>query len=312
MTKRAGQTSLMEAAARFRIDQLLAERRDSMTTRSDTYARPVDLRAKEATRAMWALGDYHRFAKETVWGLGPELVRACGIVAGQRVLDVAAGSGNVAIRAAQAGADVVASDLTPENLEAGSREASELGVELAWVEADVEHLPFEDGAFDTVTSCFGAMFAPNHRAAADEMLRVCRPGGTIGMLNFTPKGLAGDFFGTLAPYLPPPPPRTVSPLLWGAEDHVRELLGEHVEALEMSHGTYVEQASNPASYCEFFKATFGPVVAIYASLATEPERLQDLDRELLRFAVDSNRGVPGGAAEYEYEYLLVVAQKSAG
>jgi ubiquinone/menaquinone biosynthesis C-methylase UbiE len=109
-------------------------------------------------------------------GFGPELVAACGISPGQRVLDVAAGTGNVAIRAAEAGATVVASDLTPENFEAGRREARDRGVELDWVEADAEALPFADGEFDVVTSSAGAIFAPDHQAVADEMLRVCRPG----------------------------------------------------------------------------------------------------------------------------------------
>ncbi|MGH2778799.1 MAG: class I SAM-dependent methyltransferase [Actinomycetota bacterium] len=147
----------------------------------------VDRQAKAATRAAWALGDYHKFARGTIWELGPVLVEACGISAGQRVLDVAAGTGNTAIRAAENGADVVASDLTPENFEAGRFEAKAHGVELEWVEADAEDLPFGDSEFDVVTSSFGAMFAPNHQAVADELMRVCRPGGTIGMLNFTPR-----------------------------------------------------------------------------------------------------------------------------
>ncbi len=160
---------------------------------------------KAQSRAMWALGDYHRFATATVWGLGPVLVEACGISAGQHVLDVAAGSGNVAIAAAKAGANVIASDLTPENFEAGRREAEKQGVELEWVEGDAEALPFGDDEFDAVTSSLGAIFAPDHQAVAEELLRVCRPGGTIGMINFTPEGLAADFFGVLAPYAPPPP-----------------------------------------------------------------------------------------------------------
>lgn len=154
--------------------------------------------ARAAARQAWALGDYHRFAKATVWELGPILVEACGISPGQRVLDVAAGSGNTAIRAAQAGAEVVASDLTPENFGAGRREAAAQGVDLKWVEADAEALPFADGEFDVVTSSFGSIFAPNHQAVADEMLRVCRPGGTIGILAFTPEGLITEFFRTLA------------------------------------------------------------------------------------------------------------------
>ena len=153
---------------------------------------------------VWALGDYHRFAKATIWQLGEMLVGACGITAGQRVLDVAAGTGNTAIRAAEAGAEVVAADLTPENFAAGRREAAARGVELEWVEADAEALPFADGEFDVVTSSFGAIFAPDHQKVADEMLRVCRPGGTIGMLNFTPEGLISGFFAALAPYMPAP------------------------------------------------------------------------------------------------------------
>jgi ubiquinone/menaquinone biosynthesis C-methylase UbiE len=140
---------------------------------------------------MWALGDYHRFASELIWEFGPVLVEACGVSPGQRLLDVAAGTGNVAIRAAEAGADVVALDLTPENLEAGRRAALSRGVELEWVEGDAQALPFADGEFDVVTSSAGAMFAPDHQAVADELLRACRSGGTIGMINFVSDGTAG-------------------------------------------------------------------------------------------------------------------------
>ena len=237
------------------------------------------------------------------------MVRACGISAGQRVLDVAAGTGNTAIRAAEAGAEVVASDLTPEHFEAGRREAETHGVELDWVEADAEALPFADGEFAVVTSSFGAIFAPNHKAVADEMLRVCRPGGTIGMLNFTPEGLISDFFGALAPYMPPPPPQALPPALWGSEDHVRKLFGDRLESLEMSRGHYVEKADGPRDYRELFKQTFGPVVGIYASLGEEPERVAALDRSLLEFAARTNSGSPEGPAEYRYEYLLVVARR---
>lgn len=285
-----------------------------MTTNQATDARAVeaDRELKAAARAMWALGDYHRFATETVWGLGPVLVEACGISAGKRLLDVAAGSGNVAIRAAEAGAQVVASDLTPENFEAGRREARARGVELDWVEADAEALPFGGGEFDVVTSSLGAMFAPNHRQVADELLRVCRPGGVIGMINFTPEGLGGEFFGVFAPYMPPPPPGALPPVMWGNEEHVRELFGDRVEALELTRREYVERAPSPRDYCELFKATFGPAVAVYADLADQPDRAAALDREFLEFATRSNRGAPGGPAEYRYQYLLVVARKRSG
>jgi SAM-dependent methyltransferase len=272
----------------------------------------ADRQVKGAARQAWALGDYHRFAKATVWELGSILVEACGISPDQRVLDVAAGTGNTAIRAAQAGADVVASDLTPQNFAAGRREAEAQNVEVEWVEADAEALPFGDNEFDVVTSSFGAIFAPNHQAVAEEMLRVCRPGGTIGMLNFTPEGLITDFFGALAPYGPPPPPGALPPSLWGSEERVRELFGERLDSLEMTRREYVERADSPRDYCELFKQTFGPVAAIYASLADQPDRLAALDRDFLEFATRSNRGGPDGPAEYHYEYLLVIARKGDG
>jgi ubiquinone/menaquinone biosynthesis C-methylase UbiE len=259
----------------------------------------------KAPSTVWALGDYHRFAKEMVWSVGPELVAACGIGPGQRVLDVAAGTGNVAIRAAETGADVVASDLTPESLAAGEREARERGVELDWVVADAQALPFADGEFDVVTSSFGAMFAPDHRAVADELLRVCRPGGTIGLASFTPDGGVGEFFGVFAPYLPAPPPDSLPPVLWGDEEHVRGLFGDRAE-LAVQRRWLVERSSGgPRQYCDFYRETFGPAVAAYA----DPDRAAAVDRDFLAFATRTNRGRPDGPSEYHYEYLLAVATK---
>jgi SAM-dependent methyltransferase len=303
---------MAEVAALAQVEAMARQRRMSMTANplTETTAN-ASREAKAAARQAWALGDYHRFAKATVWELGPLLVEACGIAPGQRVLDVAAGTGNTAIRAAQAGAEVVASDLTPENFDAGRQEAEAHGVELEWVEADAAGLPFADSGFDVVTSSFGAIFAPNHQAVADEMLRVCRPGGTIGILAFTPEGLISDFFGALAPYAPPLPPGALPPL-WGSEEHVRELFGDRLDSLGMTRGEYVERAPSPRDYCELFKQTFGPVVAIYQSLAGRPDRLAALDRDFLEFATRSNRWAADGPAVYHYEYLLVVARKRAG
>jgi ubiquinone/menaquinone biosynthesis C-methylase UbiE len=256
---------------------------------------------------MWGLGDYHRFATEMVWGFGPELVSACAIAPGQRVLDVAAGTGNVALRAAEAGADVVAVDITPENFAAGRREAAARGVELEWVEGDAAALPFGDAEFDVVTSSAGAIFAPDHRAVADELVRVCRSGGRIGMINFTPGSMADEFFAVFARYAPPPPNGALPPILWGSEDHVRELLGDRVETLELTRKSYVERSpAGPREFCDFYKATFGPVAGLYASLP--PETVAALDRDFLDFA--TRRGRPGadGCTEYDVEYLLVVAR----
>ncbi len=167
-----------------------------------TQPRPADLgeadRALKAkNRAMWALGNYSAVATELIADLGPVLVEAVQIKSGDRVLDVAAGSGNVAIPAAAAGATVVASDLTPELLEVGRRLAAEAGVELSWEVGDAEALPYADGEFDAVLSCVGVMFAPHHQAAAEELVRVCRPGGTIGLIAWTPAGFIGQMFATM-------------------------------------------------------------------------------------------------------------------
>jgi ubiquinone/menaquinone biosynthesis C-methylase UbiE len=267
--------------------------------------------ASAAVRAMWALGDYHRFATATVWGLGPVLVDACGVSAGQRVLDVAAGTGNVAIRAAQAGASVVASDVTSENFDAGRGAAREAGVDLEWVEGDAQALPFGDGEFDVVTSCFGAMFAPNHHATASELLRVCRPGGVIGMINFTPEGAGGEFFRVLGPYAPPSPPGEPSPLQWGNEDYVRELFSSKVEALNMTRREYFETANSSREYFELFRHSFGPMIAIYTSLADQRTRAAELDEAFLQFIARWNQGAPEGRVRIPYEYLLVVARKGA-
>jgi ubiquinone/menaquinone biosynthesis C-methylase UbiE len=306
---------LIERAALARIQEVNGqmEERDMVGQErtKPTVIDDADRQFKSAVRRMWALGDYHAFATQTVWPVGALLVKACGIASGQRVLDVAAGTGNTAIRAAETGARVVASDLTPEHFEAGRRAAAAHGVELEWVEADAEALPFLDGDFDVVTSSFGAIFAANHAAVAREMLRVCRPGGVIGMINFKPEGLAAEFFELLGRYAPPPPQGASPPLLWGDREHVRHLFGDRgVESLKLSYGEYVERnTGGPDGYRQLFETTFGPVIAIRTALASEPERLAAFDRDFREFTTRGNRGAPGGPAEYPFPYLLLVARK---
>src|SRR5690242_3464564 len=247
------------------------------------------LKAKH--RAMWAFGDYPAVATDLVSSLGPILVGACQVRPGDRVLDVAAGTGNAAIPAAEAGASVVASDLTPDLLETGRREAERRGTTLEWREADAEDLPFGDNEFDTVMSCLGVMFAPFHQATAGELIRVCRPGGTIGLINWTPEGFIGNLFATMKPYAPPPPPGASRPPLWGNEDHVRKLFGDKVTGVIARRQTVrMDHCATPVEFREYWKRNYGPTIAAYRFNAEQPDRVEALDRDILRFLTDWNQG----------------------
>lgn len=276
-----------------------------MTQRTTTDA---DRTLKARHRAMWASGDYPAVAAEVVPTLGAVLVEASGVRAGQRVLDVAAGSGNAAIPAALAGASVVACDLTPSLLDAGKALAAQGGAALEWHEADAEDLPYADGAFDTVLSCIGVMFAPYHQPVARELLRVCRPGGTIGLLNWTPEGFVGQLFATMRPYLPPPPPGAQPPPLWGTEDHVGALLGEAVTDVTVRRQqATVDRFARPEDFRDYFKASYGPTIAAYHANADDPERIAALDRDLTELARRYDRGA--GRTVMDWEYLLFIARK---
>ncbi|MFF4585602.1 class I SAM-dependent methyltransferase [Streptomyces sp. NPDC001388] len=269
-------------------------------------ATQADRALKAKHRAMWALGDYSVVATEVVPELGPVLVRESGVRPGSRVLDVAAGTGNAAIPAALAGADVVAVDLTPELLEAGRRLAAERGTELEWREGDAEALPFADGDFDTVMSCVGVMFAPHHQQAADELVRVCRPGGRIGLINWTPEGFIGQMFTAMRPYAPPPPPGAQPAPLWGDESHVRALFGDRVTGMHARRRMLrVDRFSRPEDFLEFFKSSYGPTVAVYRAVADDPEKVTALDTALRDLAA---RHLADGAMEWEY--LLVTADRT--
>lgn len=275
-----------------------------------TADRDADRQLKAKHRALWASGDYPAVAAELIPELGQELVRACGVTAGDRVLDVAAGSGNAAIPAAAAGGIVTASDLTPELFDAGRRIAAEHGVDLEWVEADAEALPFADNSFDVVMSCVGAMFAPHHQATADELVRVCRPGGTIGMINWTPEGFIGNLFATMKPYAPPPPPDATPTPLWGDEEHVRKLFGERVTGLHVRRQTIVmDHCADPTEFREYWKRNYGPTIAAYRFNADRPERVEDLDRDFLSFLTAWNHAAEPGRTAYDAEYLLLTGIK---
>jgi SAM-dependent methyltransferase len=258
---------------------------------------------------MWASGDYPTIA-EFVAPVSEHMVRACGVREGQRVLDVAAGTGSSAIPAALTGAQVIASDLTPELFETGRARAAEAGAELEWVEADAENLPFDDASFDVVMSAIGAMFAPHHEAVASELLRVTKPGGTIAMANWTPEGIIGQMFKLLKPYAPPPPPGAQPPPLWGSEDHVRELLGDGCSELKMErHVLSITQFATAEEYVGVFRQKYGPTLAVVKNIGDDAERLAEFEAEYIEFGQRVNSGTPD-AARFDQEYLLVVGTRA--
>jgi ubiquinone/menaquinone biosynthesis C-methylase UbiE len=264
-----------------------------------------DPESKAGQRAVWALGDYHRFARRLLWGFGQDLVEACGIGPGQRVLDVATGTGNVAIRAALAGAEVVASDLTPENFEAGRLEAAEQGVVLEWVEADAEALPFADAEFDVVTSAFGAVFAPDQQAVADELVRVCRPGGTIGLTVPALPERKAAYLGMLAEV--PAMFGAPSPMRWGDEAHVRRLFGERVASLEMGRRrSELSGFANEKELRDFLKTHHPVAVALGREAA--PSENHELEDAFLDAMVNLWYGRDGDT--FIQEAVLIVARRA--
>lgn len=263
---------------------------------------------KARHRAMWSMGDYPAVASEVIPELGSLLVEASGVRKGDKVLDVACGSGNAALPAGLRGALVTACDLTPSLLEAGRREAAVQGVEIAWREADAESLPFDDAEFDVVMSCVGVMFAPHHQASANELLRVCRRGGTIGLVNWTPEGFVGEMFSVMKQYTPPPPPGAQAPPLWGDEHHVLELFGCKVTDVVTSRRmARVNRFQTPEEFLAYFRVNYGPTVAAFRGLENDPDRARALEHDLVDLA---RRHVPvSGDTAMDWEYLLFTARR---
>lgn len=262
---------------------------------------------KAKHQAIWASGDYAAVAREVIPALGPALVDALHVRAGEEVLDVGAGSGNAAIPAARRGASVVANDLTPRLLEEGRADALRAGVELTWEQGDCEALPYADESFDVVMSCVGVMFAPHHQVAADELVRVTRPGGRIGLINWTPAGFIGQVFAAMKPFVPAPPPGAQPPPLWGDPEHVVTLLGDRVTDVTWQRRRLdLDRFGSAEEFLAFFKLHYGPTVVAYQNLADQPERASELDRVLLDRARRHDRGgrVTG------WEYLLLTARRA--
>ncbi len=219
----------------------------------------------------WASGNFPEIARRGLWGVGQHIVQRVGVGAGERVLDVACGTGNAAIRAAQARGRVVGLDLTPELFDAGRALAADAGVDLEWIEGDAEALPFDDESFDVVLSTFGAMFAPRHQVTASELARVLKPGGRLGLCNWTPEGGQGTFFRAMAEYLRPQPSFALPPILWGTEAHVRELFAGSGVQLEFERA--IAEESEPFAdgnaAVDFLVSNFGPLMKLHGMLAAQ-------------------------------------------
>jgi SAM-dependent methyltransferase len=269
----------------------------------------VDVNAiKQGQKAMWAAGDYPDLARN-IEGVAELLVERVGVSAGEDLLDVATGSGNVALIAAKRGATVTGLDITPELLDAARRRAADAGVQVRWIEGDAEELPFEERAFDKVSSCFGAIFAPRHDLAARELVRVARPGAQIAFTGWTPEGMNGQMFKKIGSYMPPPPPELQSPLMWGDEDYVRSLFeGTGVELTFERHlATFTHDS--PESWVAYNERVLGP--AIMTKAALEPQgKWEQLRDELVELYREHNVA-DDGSFSAPAEYLLTVGRVPA-
>ena len=275
----------------------------AVTTQPDPYAQMT-----QRARAMWALGAFDRAATEQVI-VAELLCRAIGIHPGERVLDVAAGSGNAALAASRRGAAVTATDFVPQLLKAAARRAQAEGLDLQTREADAQALPFADGAFDVVLSTFGVMFAPDQARAAAELLRVCRPGGRIGLTAWTPGSLMAATQATAARFASfPPVPGARSPIEWGTETRVRELLGPGITELSAQVLTTDLCGTSPAGRVEFNRTYVGPTKAIFDRLDQAAQ--QTLADELASCLQRFNRATDGTLVA-SAEYLQVTATRAA-
>ena len=263
---------------------------------------PVQLdEFKTSQRAVWEAGEYSALSPY-IADVGERVVARAGITPGMRVLDVACGTGNAARPAARAGARVTGLDLVPRLLEAGRAKAEAEGLDIEWREGDAEDLPFEDGSFDRVLSTFGHMFAPRHQRTADEMARVCRRGGAIVTATWTPEGVAGGIFGAAASYMPPPPDYASPPILWGREDHVRELFAGIATGFEFERQVNRVEWESVEGFADFFMARFGPLVTARAMLGNRFGELRD---RIIGIWQDANEAADG-SLRLPQEYLLSV------
>jgi len=262
---------------------------------------------KDQHRATWAAGDYAAVARHVDGGPPEQVLAATGVAAGQDVLDVATGSGNVALRAAALGAGVTGLDLVPELLDIARERAAESALEIDLVEGDAEALPFADASFDRVLSTFGTQFAPRHQVVADELVRVCRPGGAIGLVNWTPEGLIGRMFAVFSRWMPKPPDFASPPPLWGDEEHVRTLFDAHDVELSFERGINAFIFDSVEDYMTFFEERYGPTIKTRERLIAEGA--WDECRAALRALYEELNEATDGTLRIGGEYLVVVARR---
>jgi len=259
---------------------------------------------KTKQQATWASGDYAVIGT-TLQIVGESLCEALDVAAGWRVIDVAAGNGNASLAAARRGCQVTASDYVGALLEGTRRRAEAEGLAIETQEADAENLPFEAGAFDAVVSTFGVMFVPNPDRAAAELLRVCRPGGLIGLANWTPEGFIGQMFKIVGQHVPPPA-GVPSPLAWGTEAQLDRLLGDQA-SVEVTRRHFVFRYRSPADFVETFRTFYGPVLRAWDTL--DDDGRSSFRGQLIALLEVHNRATNGTLA-VPSEYLEVVARRA--
>ena len=257
---------------------------------------------KDHQQKTWTSGNYARIGNTLVI-MGELLCEAVNVHAGDKVLDVATGSGNTAISAARRFCEATGIDYVPELIEHARKRAEVEGVQITFDVGDAENLPYPDASFDVVLSTLGVMFAPDQEKVAEELLRICRPGGKIGLANWTPEGFIGNMFRTLGKYVPPPPRNKATPL-WGTEERLRELLGEGVASLEVRQRSYMWRYPSAGHFVDYFRSYYGPTLKAFESLDRDGQEALAKDLEELlenwNTSGDATMIVPSG-------YLEVVA-----
>jgi SAM-dependent methyltransferase len=285
-----------------------------MATAAQTKIQPSDQIAaatpdlaavKTKQQAAWSSGDY-AIVGTTLQIVGEELCEALDLRAGQKVLDVAAGNGNVSLAAARRWCNVVSTDYVPALLERGRARATADGLTIEFKEADAEALPFADDSFDVVVSTFGVMFTPNQERAAAELVRVCRSGGRIGLANWTPEGFIGQLFKTLGKYLPPPE-GVRSPALWGTRDRLTEMFGPSSTSIKTQPRTFNFRYREPEHFVHVFKTFYGPMLKAFAAL--DAPKQTALRSDLLALIVRMNKAASDNGMVVPSEYLEVVITK---